>query len=104
MVVDEVYRANRNLFVILLRNIVENPENSYAQVRLSAKKKEDEIFQPIVYVIYKLEEIIYLLDVMTSVCDRVITIEPICDVLQKVVVTVYSVSFFLSQDELEHCR
>ena len=38
-----------------------------AQVRLFAWKKEDKMFQGIVFVIYKLEEIIYSLDVMNCV-------------------------------------
>ena len=49
-VVDVVDRANRKLCVTLLRYKVEKPESSYAQVRLFARKKEDEKFQQVVYV------------------------------------------------------
>ena len=42
---------------------------------------EDEKFQQFVYVNYKVEEIIYLLDVMNSVYNKVITNQPICHVL-----------------------
>ena len=80
-VVDVVDRANRKICVILLRYNVDKPESSYAQVRLFARKKEDEKFQQVVYVNYKLEEYIYLLDVMNSVYDKVITKQPICSVL-----------------------
>ena len=80
-VVDVVDRANRKICVSLLRYNVDKPENSYAQVRLFARKKEDEKFQQVVYVNYKLEEFIYLLDVMNSVYDKVITNQPICNVL-----------------------
>ena len=38
----------------LLRYNVHKPESSYAQFRLFAKKKEDEKFQQVVYVNYKL--------------------------------------------------
>ena len=38
-----------------------------------AKKKEDEKFEQVVYVNYKLEEFIYALNVMNSVKDKVIT-------------------------------
>ena len=77
-VVDVVDQTNRKICVTLLQYNVDNLESSYAQVRLFARKKEDENFQQIVFVNYKLEEIIYLLDVMISVYDKVITNQPIC--------------------------
>ena len=80
-VVDVVYRANRKICVTLLRYNVDKPESSYAQIQLFATKKDDEKFQQVVYVKYKLEEFIYLLDVMNSVYDKVITNQPICKVL-----------------------
>ena len=70
-VVDLVDRANRKICVTLLGYNVDKLENSYAQVRLFARKKEDEKFQHVVYVNYKLEEIVYILDVMNSVYDEV---------------------------------
>ena len=54
-VVDVVDRANRNICVTLLRYNVDKPDSSYAQVRIFARKKEDEKFQQVVYVRYKLE-------------------------------------------------
>ena len=92
-VVDVVDRANRKICVTLLRNNVGKPESSYAQVRLFARKKEDDKFQQVVFVNYKLEEFIYLLDVMNSVYDKVITNQPICNVSQTVISSVYSLSF-----------
>ena len=80
-VVDVVDRTNRKLCVTLLRYNVDNIESSYAQVRLFARKKKDEKFQQNVYVIFLFEEFIYLLDVMNSVFDEVITNQPICKVL-----------------------
>ena len=80
-VVDVVDRTNRKISVTLLRYNVNKPESSYAQVRFVARKKEDEKFQQVVYVNYKLEELIFLLDVMNSVNDKVITNQPICNVL-----------------------
>ena len=80
-VVVVVDRANRKICVTLLRYKVDKPESSYAQVRLFAMKKRDEKFQQVVYVKYKLEEFIYLLDEMNSVYDKVITNKPICNVL-----------------------
>ena len=79
-VVDVVDRTNRKIRVTLLRYNVDKPESSYAQVRLFTRKKEDEKFQQVVYVNYKLEEFIYLLDVMNSVYDKVVTDQPICKI------------------------
>ena len=47
---DVVDRAYRKMFVALLRYKAIEPENSYAQVRLFASKKEDEKFRQFVYV------------------------------------------------------
>ena len=80
-VVDSVDRANRNICVTLVRCNVEKAESSYAQLRIFAGKKGDEKFQQVVYVNYKLEELIYLLDVMNSVYDKVITNQSICNFL-----------------------
>ena len=41
---------------------------------------EEEKFQQIVYVNYKLDEFVYLFDVANSVYDKVIANQPICNV------------------------
>ena len=62
-VVDVVDRANRKTCVTLLRYIVEKPESpAYALVQFFARNEEDGKYKQIVYVKYKLEEFIYLLD------------------------------------------
>ena len=81
---------NRKICVKLLRYNVDHPETSYAQVRLFGRKKEEETFQQIVYVNYRLDDFLYLLDVTNSVYDKVITNQPICNVLKKVIATIYS--------------
>ena len=80
-VIDVVDRANREICVTLLRHKVDNSDTSYAQVRLIGRNTEEEKFQQIVYVNYRLDEFIYLLDVMNSVYDKVIANQPICNVL-----------------------
>ena len=55
-VVEVVDRANRKICSTLLRYNVNKPESSFAQIRFFARKKEDEKFQQIVFVNYKLEE------------------------------------------------
>ena len=80
-VIDVVDCPNRKICVTLLRYKVDNPHTSYAQVCLFGRKNEEEKFQQIVYVNYRLDEFIYLLDVMNSVYDKVIANQPICNVL-----------------------
>ena len=57
-VTDVVDCSNRMIFVTMLRYKVDNPETSYAQVRLFGRKKEEEKFQQFAHVNYKLEEFI----------------------------------------------
>ena len=73
-------RPNRRICVTVLKYNVDNPETSYAQVRLFGRKKEEEKFRQIVYVNYKLDEFIYLLDVMNSVYDKVIANQPVFNI------------------------
>ena len=47
-VIDVVDCANRKICVTLLRYKVDNPDTSYAQVRLFGRKNEEEKFQQIV--------------------------------------------------------
>ena len=54
----------------LLRYNVDKPESSYVQVQIFARKREDEKFQRLPYVIYELEQFIYLLHVMKAVFDK----------------------------------
>ena len=96
-VVDVVDRANRKIWVALLRYNVDNPERSYAQVRLFARKTEDEKFQQVVYVNYKFQEFIYLVDLMNSLYDKVISNQIICNVLKKLNSSVYHLSFLFNQ-------
>ena len=78
--IDVVDRPKRRTCVRLLRYKVDNPETSYAQVRLFGRNKAEEKFQ-IVYVNYRPDEFVYLLDVINSVYDKVIANQPICNFL-----------------------
>ena len=79
--VDLVDRANRNICGTLLLYSADKPQSFHPQVRLFARKKDDEKFHQVVYLKYKLEENIYLLDVMKFVYDNVITFQRIYNVL-----------------------
>ena len=80
-VIGVVDCPNRRICVTLLGYKANNPDTSYAQLRLFGRKTAEEKFQQIVYVNYKLDEFVYLLDVMNSVYDKVIANQPICNVL-----------------------
>ena len=80
-VVEVVDRPHRRVCVTTPRYNVEKPKISYVQVRLFGRRTDEEKFNQIVYVNYKLHEFIYLLDVMNSVYDKVIANEPPCTVL-----------------------
>ena len=80
-VIEVVDRPNRKSCVTLLRYKADNPETSYAQVRLFGRKNKEEKFQQILYVNYKLDEFVYLLDVMNSVYDKVFAKQPIYNFL-----------------------
>ena len=80
-VIDVVDSPNRKICVTMLRYKVDNLETSYAQIRLFGRKREEDKFQQIVYVNYRLDEFVYLLDVMNSVYGKVIANQPICNIL-----------------------
>ena len=79
-VIDVVDRPKKRTCLTILRYKVDNPETSYTQVRLLGRKTEKENFQRFLYMNYKLFVFVYLLDVMNSVYDEVINIQPICNV------------------------
>ena len=80
-VIDIVDPPKRRICVTLLRYKADNPDTTYAKVRLFGRKKEEEKFQQIVYVSYKVDEFVYLPDVMNSVYGKVIAKQAICNVL-----------------------
>ena len=81
VVVDLVNWANRKSCVTLLRYNVDRPGSSYTQVRFFPRKKEDKNFQQVTYLNYKLEDFVYLLDVLNSVYDKVVTNKFACIIL-----------------------
>ena len=65
----------------MLRYNVEKPETSCVQMRLFGRRKDEKKFNQIVFVNWKLDDFIYLFDVMNSVCDKVIANEPLRNIL-----------------------
>ena len=105
-VVDVMDLLHRKLCVTAAVH-VDKPESPYATVRVLAGKKgkkENEKFQQTVHKNYKLEEFIFLLDVLNFVYNKVNTHQPTCNIQYKPNATIDSLSFFseLYQYELEH--
>ena len=73
--------AKRKVCVTLLRYKEDNPETTYAQIRLFTRRTKEENFQQLVYVNYKIDKFIYLLDVMKAVCDQVLDNKPFCNIV-----------------------
>ena len=78
--VDVVDRASRKILVTMLRYSVEKRKSSWDHFRLSARKEQDENLPQFVYAKFKLEEFIYLLDVIKSANDKVVANKPFCRV------------------------
>ena len=70
-------------------------------MQLFGRRKDEEKFNQIVYVNYKLDEFIYLLDVMNSVYGKVTTNEPLCNVLYQGNAIFYFLLPFFFQFESE---
>ena len=79
-VVEVIDWPHRKICVTMLRYNVEKPKTSYVQVRLFARRKDEEKFNQILYVNYNLDEFICLLGVLNSVYDKVFANEPPCNV------------------------
>ena len=77
-VVEVVDRPHRKICMTMMRYNVEKSETSYVKVRLFGRGEGEEKFNQIVYVNYKLDEFIYLLDVMISVYGKIIANEILC--------------------------
>ena len=60
-VVEVVHRSHRKSCVTKLRYNVEKPKTSYVQVRLFGRREDEEKFNQIVYVKYKIDEFYFFL-------------------------------------------
>ena len=80
--IDIVDRANRKFCVTQQRNKLDKRKSSCVRlVRFIARKELDEIFQQIVFMNYKREVIVHILEAMNSVYDDIFTKKPVCNVI-----------------------
>ena len=80
-VIEVFDRSHRKICVTMLRSNVEKTETSNVEVRLFGRGKGEEKFNQVVYVNYKLDEVVILLAVMNSVYNKLIANEPLFNVL-----------------------
>ena len=78
---DVVDRSHRKVIVTMMRYKIDEPDTSYVQVRLFGRRKVEEDFKQIVFVNYKLDEFVYLLDVIQSACDQILDNQPMCNIV-----------------------
>ena len=78
-VVDLANIAITKFCVTLPRYNVDKPASPLDQILLLERKKEDRKFQRIFFKKFKFEEIVYLLLLMISVSDKVITKKSFCN-------------------------
>ena len=100
-VLEVVDRPHRKNCVTMLRYMVEKPETSYVQVRLFGRRKEEENFNQIVHVNYKLGKLNYLLDVLNSAFDKVIAYEILCNIFVTINcdLLLFTIIFLISESE-----
>lgn len=76
-----VDRSKRKIIATMKKYYVEKPESSYVQIRLFTRKTETEKFQQIVFVNYKLDEFLYLLDVINNVSEQALSNQSLCNIV-----------------------
>ena len=76
-----VDRSKRKIIATMKKYYVEKPESAYVQIRLFTRKTETEKFQQIVFVNYKLDEFLFLLDVINNVSEQALSNQSLCNIV-----------------------
>ena len=59
---------------------MDKPESTYVQLRLFTRNSEHDKFQQLVFVNYKYDEFLCLLDVNNSISDQVLSNQSLCNI------------------------
>ena len=104
--IDLEDQANTKICLTLLRYNVEKPESSYAQVRVFAKKKEEQKFPQISMWFINLQKIyMYLMYRILYMIKLLLTNQSVISWKKSShLFALYHCSFYSSQDELGHWR
>ena len=76
-----VDRPKRKLFATMKKYCMDKPESTYVQLRLFTRTSEHDKFQQLVFVNYKFDEFLYLLDVIISISDHVLSNQSLCNIV-----------------------
>ena len=75
-----VDRPKRKIFATMKKYCMHKPETTYVQLRLFTRNSEHDKFQQLVFVNYKYGEFLYLVDVITSISDQILSNQSLCNI------------------------
>ena len=76
-----VERPKRKIIATMKKHCMDKPETTYVQLRLFTRNSEHDKLQQLVLVNYKYDEFLYLLDVITSIADQVLSNQSLCNIV-----------------------
>ena len=76
-----VDRPKRKIFATMKKYCMDKPESTYVQLRLFTRNSELDKFQLLVFVNYKYDGFLFLLDVITSISDQVLSNQSLCNLV-----------------------
>ena len=76
-----VDRPKKKINATMKKYCMDKPESTYVQLRLFTRNSEHDKFQQLVFINYKYDEFLYLLDVITSISDQVLSNQSLCNIV-----------------------
>ena len=77
-----VDRPKRKIFPTMKKYCMDKPESTYVQLRLFTRNSEHDKFQQPIFVNYKYDEFLYLLEDITSISDQEFSNQSLCNIAQ----------------------
>ena len=79
--ITTVDRPKRKIIASMKKYSMDKPERTYMRLRLFTRKSQHDKFQQLVFVNDKYDESLYLLDVITSISDQVLSNQSLCNIV-----------------------
>ena len=76
-----VDRPRRKIIATMKKYCMDKPESTYVQLHLFTRNSEHDKFQQLVFVNYKYDEFLCLLDVINSISDQVLSNQSLCNIV-----------------------
>ena len=76
-----VDRPKRKIIATKKKYCMDKPASTYVQLRLFTRNSEHDKFQQLVFVNYKYDEFLYLLDIINSISDQMLSNESLCNIV-----------------------